>query len=107
MGARVAVAADDGHAGLREPQFRPDDMHDSLPARPNVEQWNRCTLTIAAQGRNLLRGDLVLNLKTFVGCGRDIVVYGRKRELGTANFAIRQAKTFESLRRCDFVHKVE
>ena len=27
---RVAVAADDGHAGLRDAQLRPDDVHDAL-----------------------------------------------------------------------------
>ena len=30
---RVAVAADHGHAGLRESQFRPDHVHDALLAR--------------------------------------------------------------------------
>ena len=74
VGAGVAIAADHGHARLRQPQLRPNDMHDALPARSDVEQRNACAFAIAPKGRDLLGRDLVLDVKAFVGSGGNVVI---------------------------------
>ena len=38
VGARVAVAADDGHARLRRAELRADDVHDAAPRIAHAEQ---------------------------------------------------------------------
>ena len=38
VGGRVAVAADDGHARLGQPQLRPDDVDDPLAVRAEAEE---------------------------------------------------------------------
>ncbi len=56
VGAGVAVAADDGLAGLRQAQLRADDVHDAAQLVPQVEQLDAELRAVALQLRNLLRG---------------------------------------------------
>ena len=57
----MAVAAYDGLAGLGQPKFRTDDVHDSLPSRTYVEQRNAGRFAIPTQCGDLLRRDLILD----------------------------------------------
>src|SRR6185369_1120725 len=59
MGAGVAVAADDCHARLSEPEFRTDDVHDALVRRVHIKQWNPELPAILLQSLNLKRGNRV------------------------------------------------
>ena len=47
VGGGVAVAADDGHAGLGEALFGPDDMHDALTGVVHLEQVDAEFLALA------------------------------------------------------------
>src|ERR1700730_2052467 len=97
MGAGVTVAADDGHARLREPQFGADHVHDSLVGRVHVEQRYCKLSTVVLQGLDLTRGNRVPNRST-ARLGRNIVVYGRDRSLRLPYPASRRAKAIECLR---------
>jgi len=55
--ARVAVAADDRHAGLSQPQLRPDNMDYALVVRVDVEQRDTELTAIRPQQSHLLFGD--------------------------------------------------
>ena len=56
---RVAVAADHGHAGLRQAQLRPDDVHDALMARMHAVVRDAELLAVLFQLRDLIGGDRI------------------------------------------------
>ena len=70
---RVAVAAYDGHAGLRVPQFRTDHVHDALADIVQVVQLDAEFPAIRPQGVDLSARDLVGNRQVAVR-RRNIVV---------------------------------
>src|SRR5579885_3018989 len=102
----MAVAADDGQAGLREAEFRADYVHDSLLARAEVEQGDTELAAVLAHH---------VDLQARIGIGdrlklidrRDIVIEGCKRAAQLADLAARVAQRLERLRRSDFVDQVE
>ena len=101
---RVAVAAHDGHARLREAELRPDDVHDPLaPAAGRVERdaelgavpLERLELRFREQIRDrpLLRGH--------------VVVHRRDRQVGATHGASGHPEAVEGLRRGDLVDQME
>ena len=54
--ARVAVAADDGHARLREPEFRTDDVHDAAIGVPQPQQLDAELARSSSRAAHLPRG---------------------------------------------------
>ncbi len=60
VGAGVAVAADDGHAGLGGAELRTDDVHDAAPRIAHAEQLDAELGGIALQLAHLLGGGVEL-----------------------------------------------
>ena len=54
MSAGMAVAADDRHSRLRNPEFRTNHVHDPLFGRIHIEQPDSEFLAVCLQCRNLL-----------------------------------------------------
>ncbi len=102
----MAVAANDRHARLREPKLRPDNVHDPLLARSDIEQTEPELRAVAPQR---------LDLQFRIGVGdrlaaigrRHVVILRRVRPMRRANFATRMAQALERLRRRDFMHQVK
>ena len=101
----VAVAADDGLAGLGDAQLRADDVHDALIFAVHVEQTHAGFAAIFFEGVELELGVLVENGQGAVGGGNGMV-HHREGEIGAANLAAFGAKTGEGLRRGAFVNEV-
>jgi len=59
MRAGMAVATDDGHPRLCKPLFWPNDVDNTLFARPQVIQWNAEIGAVLAHDIQLNRGHLV------------------------------------------------
>ena len=55
----VAVAANNGEAGLRDAQFRPDDVHDALVGALHVEKQDPIFAAVAHQGVHLRGGHII------------------------------------------------
>ena len=80
MRRRMAVAADYRHARLRQPEFGPDDVHDSLPLAVDAHAPYAEFGAVRFQLRQLFGGDLVDNRQRAVA-GRNAVIGGRDREI--------------------------
>ena len=103
---RVAVAADDRHARLREPLLRPDDVDDALAPVADAEVRQAELLGVLADGGDLRDGQRVGPRLVAVG-RRHVVVDGQQREVGAADLAPGQPQRLEGLRRRDLVHEVQ
>ena len=102
--AGVAVAADDRHAGLREAELRSDDVDDALLRVAHRVQADAELGAVGAQRLDLGAADRVLDHQR---SGRDVVVLGGDREVGTADRAAGQPQPVEGLRAGDLVDQVE
>lgn len=78
VGGGVAVAADDGHAGLGEALFRRDHVDDATVVRGHVEQLDAVLGAVARQ-----RGDL--RFGGGAGVGQRAVGSGRQRRCGVVH----------------------
>jgi hypothetical protein len=90
MGRGVGVAADDGHARLGEPQFRTDDVHDSLLRRVQIEQPDPEVARVLDQRVHLMGRQLIGDGKPAISSG-NVVIDRCHSELGPANPPARQA----------------
>ena len=104
--AGVAVAANDGHAGLGESELRADDVHDALILRSHVEELNAELAAVLAQRLDLLRGDGFEDGKR-ERRRRIVVIDGGDGAFRAANLAPCGAQTIEGLRRSDLVNQVQ
>ena len=93
----VGVAADDRHAGLREPELRADDVDDALVEVAERMQAYAELRGVATQRLDLGPADGVLDRLVPVE-RRDVVVLGGDREVGTSYGAPGQPQTVEGLR---------
>ena len=96
VGGRVAVAANDRHARLRQPQFRSDDVDDALIAVVEVVEANTEVLAVLPQGIDLLLGDLVGDRQRAAG-GRHVVVDRGHGPLGPPHLPSGEPQRFEGL----------
>ena len=108
----VTVAADDGHAGLRDAQLRPDDVHDAL-------MWAAQSVELHAELGAVLFEQFDLLAAHFVGKveareliaverdGRDRMIDGADGLIGAADFQAARAQTGKGLRRGHFVDEVQ
>ncbi len=103
---RVAVAADDRHAGLGEALLRTDDVDDALARITHAVEADAELLAVPREHIHLLGRDGVGHRLVEVG-GRDVVVHRRDREVGTAHAAPCDAQAVERLRGGDLVHQVQ
>ncbi len=102
----MAVAADDGHAGLREAQLRTDHVHDPLVQASHVVERNPKLRDVSAQGLHLVPCDVVENRQRAV-CRGDVVVDGRDAPIGPSHRAPGQAQALEGLGRRHLVDEME
>src|SRR5579884_1104492 len=105
MRGGVAVAADDGLAGLRNAELRADDVHDALILAVHVEEADTGFAAVLLEGMELGFGVLVENGQGAVG-GGDGVVHDRKGEIGPADFAAFHPQPGERLGRGAFVNQM-
>ena len=59
--ACVTVTADDGHAGMRQAQFRTDDVYDSLFRRVDIKQLYAKLSAVFSERLHLCGSDCVGN----------------------------------------------
>jgi hypothetical protein len=102
----VAVAADDRHARLGEAELRADDVHDALVAVAHRGEPDAELGGVLPQRLDLGAADRVGDGGQDVE-GRDVVVLGRHREVGTADRPARGTEAVERLRARDLVHEVQ
>ena len=106
VGRRVAVAADDGHAGQRETPFRPDDVHDPLAWVAAAVQADAELLAVAGQRVHLRSRDRIRE-RLVERRGRHVVVHRGDGEVGPADLATVEPQAVERLRRGHLVDEVE
>src|SRR5207302_1434455 len=82
----VAVAANNGLAGLRDAQFRADDVNDALILAVHVKQADAGFAAILLKGVELELGVVIEDGQGAVGSG-DGMVHHRESEIGAADFA--------------------
>ncbi len=104
--AGVAVAADDRHAGLGQPELRPDDMHDPLEAAAEVEQLHAELAAVPLDRRHHLFGEGI-DEGTGLAVGRDDVIDGGDGPLGVGDRQSAFAEHREGLRAGDLVHEMQ
>ena len=73
VGGGVAIAADDGHAGLGDSELRSDDVHDAMPFVAQTVHGDFVPLTIGGEGLNLLAGEFLADWQVLLD-GRHVVV---------------------------------
>ena len=106
VGGGVAVAADDRHARLGQPELRADDVHDALLDVAHRVQPDAEFGAVAPQRLDLGARDRVGDRLVDVD-RRHVVVLGGDREVGSAHRAAGQPQSVEGLRAGDLVDEVQ
>ena len=106
VGRGVAVAADDGHARLGQPELRADDVHDALLGVAHRVQPDAELRAVAPQGLDLGPGHRVGDRQLDVDGGH-VVVLGGQREVGPAHRPAGQTQPVERLRAGHLVDQVQ
>ena len=104
--AGVRVAADDGDAGLGEPELRTDDVDDALARVVHRVQADAELGAVLPQRLHLGAAHRIGDRQQRVG-GRDVVVLGGQRQVRPPHAAAVQPQPVEGLRRGDLVDEVE
>jgi hypothetical protein len=103
----VAVAADDGHAGQRAAQLRPDDVDDALPVVEQRDVGHAELGDVALQGLDLEAALGVADAGAARLVRGDVVVHHGERRVRPAHLAPGGAQALEGLRRRHLVGEVE
>ena len=106
MRAGVAVAADDRHARLGQPELRADDVHDALVRTPQAVQRNAELPAVRGQLVDLGRGELVEDRQA-ARVSWDAVVGRGDGPLGMAHLEPALPQTGERLGTGDLMNEVE
>jgi len=106
MSGRVGVAATDGHAGLRQPEFRADHMDDALFAPLGAEESQPVALRIALECRHHFLGERI-RIGSQLTARRDDVIDRGERSLGHQHGKPRFVEHAECLGRSDLVNEVQ
>ena len=101
----VAVAADDGLSGLRDAEFRADDVDDALIFAVHVEQTNARFAAILFESFKLEAGIRVHDGEGAAGGGHGVIHYS-EGEIGAADFAAFGFESGEGLRGSALVDEV-
>ena len=104
--ARMAVAANDRHTGLRQAKFRSDDVHDALFARANVEERDAEVGAISSQHLDLFSCDWISNWQSSIGSWHVVIDCG-DCQLRTTHGTICCPQAIESLGRGNLVNQVQ
>ena len=100
----VAVAADDRHPRLRQPELRADHVDDPFAAAAGREERNAELLAVAAQGVELRLGERIGDRALL---GRDVVVHRRDRQIRPPDAPAGEPQAVEGLGRGDLVDQVQ
>ena len=99
VGGGMAVAANDGRAGQRQAQLRPDDVHDALTDIHDGNVGDAEFGDVLLQGLHLDAAVFFLDVSGNARSdGGDVVVGHRDRQVRAAQLAAGQAQAFERLR---------
>ena len=101
----VAVAADDGQAGLGDAQFGADDVHDALIAAGHIEQRDAVMGAVVRQGLELQAGVHVEDGQIAILGGHGMV-HHRESQVGAAHLAPGSFESGKGLGRSDFVDQM-
>ncbi len=101
----VAIAADDGQAGLRDAELGTDDVDDALVAAGHVKERDAVPGAILRQRFDLQARVLVHNREMAI-LGGDGMVHHREGEIGAAHLAAGGFQAGKGLRGGDFVNQV-
>ena len=105
---RVAVAADDRHAGLRDAELGPDDVDDALALGAQRVDRDAELLAVGLERLDLHAAELVLDERDRRrAVGRHVVVGGGQRAVGAADRAAGEPQPVEGLRARDLVDEVQ
>ena len=109
VGRGVAVAADDGEAGLGQAQLGPDHVDDALAVAAHGEEPDPEVAAVPLEGSDLLRGRALGGSAATSGAepGGDRVVHGGDGAIGPAHPEATLAQQGEGLGRGDLVDEVE
>ena len=110
VGAGVAVAADDRHARLREPELRADHVHDAAPRITQAQQLEAVLARVALQLADLPRRRLEPDRQPaehLGAVGRHGVIERRDRALRSPHAEVARFQLGESLRRGDLVREMQ
>src|SRR6266478_1668042 len=105
VSGRVAVTANNRLPGLRDAEFRADDVYDALILAVHVEEANAGFAAVFFEGVELELGVVIEDGQSAVGGGDGMVHHG-EGEIGAADLAAFGAKPGEGLRRGAFVNEV-
>ena len=105
MRGRVAVAARDRHARLREPELQTDDVHDPLILMIRRPEGDAVLAAITLERDRHLFGHHVEERPLLTQCRND-VIDGRERALGERDLPTVLPQHVERLRARDFVNKM-
>ena len=103
----VAIAADDGHAGLREALLGSHHVHDALFIARQIVETDAEVGAVLFHLRELGRADLDRRIGQVARRGGRRVVHGRDGQIRPADFEPAVAQRLEGLRRGDFVTQVQ
>ena len=106
VGRGVAVAADDGHAGLGQAKLRPDDVDDALAGIAHRVELDPELLAVAGQVGELGGRDRVRDRQVYPD-RRHVVVRRGNGQVRAADFAPCHPQPLECLRRGHLVDQVE
>jgi len=110
MGAGVAIATDDGHAGLGQALLRADHVHDALSIAAQRVERDAELLAVAGQLIKLGGGLRISHRDQAVcapGRGRGAVIHGRQSTIRAAHAKASLAQGGERLRRGHFMDKMQ
>ena len=101
----MTVTADDRHAGLRETELWPDDVHDALfdvahRIQPDAELFAVAPQRFDLSARHGI-GDRLVDVDR-----RDVVILGGDRQIRSPNAAAGKPEPIERLRACHLVNEV-
>ena len=106
VGRGMAVAANQREAGLRESQFRSDDVEDALVLVADVEQRYAKLPAVDTELIDLPGGDGIEDRKSAVGRW-DAVIHRGDRAVGPPNSDAAVTKTLKSLRGSHLVDQMQ
>jgi len=110
VGARMAVAADDGLPGLAQAELRADDVHDAALRMVHRQELDAELGAVVFQLRHLARRGVERNGRAaehLGAAGRGRMVHGGERAVGAPHGEAALAQYLEGLRGSDLVDEVQ
>src|SRR5262249_17452041 len=105
VSARVAVAANDCHARLRQAKLWSNDVNDALFGRVNIEELNAKLFAVSPESLDLCRRDCIGNRQAGIR-GREIVIEGAESESWASHFPARLPQSIKRLWRRYLVNEM-